>query len=389
MNKQTVECELRGQVIRGADSIAELSKDWDDLFTRSKDAPAFLSRAWTQTFINQKHFKGNPYLIAVWSDKKLVALLPFTVHKICGIRIAQPIGLNVPSYLGLLLDPDYAGAIDITADVWIRENIADAFYNKYLSSLDKPTNQLFREFKKRGCKFKCGFPRLCPWIRLGCSFDEYLQKNKSRKSRKKLRSTERKIKDNGNVKIIHYKGKEITREVYNRIANIQIKSWQKRRGAAVLGQSFYQKLLAAMADYGLSQIWLMTINGDDTAFSYVLEAHKQLYYKWTAFKLKYKSPLSYGKILTMHLIREACEENIESIDLGLGNSKFKRFWATDNHDVERVIVGRGVLGHLAVACYSTVWRIAENKRFFSIYSRLRRWYLVRKQRQQTPQKNKS
>ena len=137
-------------------------------------------------------------------------------------------------------------------------------------------------------------------------------------------------------------------------------------------QPFYQELLIALAQAGLGCVWLMTIDGDDAAFSYTLMAHKKLDLKWMAFKLKYESSVSFGKILTMQLIRDACGENIESLDLGFGDGEWKQFWATDNHCIERVVLGRGALGYIVATCYSVTWRLAECKWLFSVYRRIRK-----------------
>ena len=373
--------DLYGELLQGKENINRLSKDWDDLFTRAKDAPAYFSRAWLETIINHNHFRGMPCFIVVWNGSKLVALLPFTIRNICGIRVGEPIGTTEPSCLGLLIDMAYVEAISVVADVWIRKNIAHAFYNKYLSSQDKVTNELFQEFVNRGYVLKRGFARSCPWIQLGCSFEEYLQKTKTGKRRKKLRYTERQVMNSGNVEIVRFNGKDITHEVNKRIATIQRESWMKRRGAAILGKPFYQKLLEAMANAGLAHVWLMTIDGDDAAFSYTLVAHGKLDLRWMAFKLKYESSVSFGKILTMQVIRDACEEQIESFNLGLGDSEWKQFWATGNHDLERIIAGRGIIGHLVVLCYNSIWWLAGRKSLFKLYRRIRKRLNIFKQHQ--------
>jgi len=124
----------------------------------------------------------------------------------------------------------------------------------------------------------------------------------------------------------------------------------------------------------------MTMAGDDVAFGYALVAHKKLALKWLAFKLKYESSLSFGKILTMQMIRDACQENIESFDFGLGDSEYKQFWATDNHDVAMAVAGRGVLGYLTVLCYRVMWRLAKQKWLFSLYHRFQKRRRLLKER---------
>lgn len=364
--------QLRGEVVRGAENIAKLGQEWDDLFERAREAHACLSRAWAETFMGEKRIKGTPLLIVVWTGPKLVALLPLSIRSFCGIRVAEPIGTAEPSYLGLLADTDYTGAVQAVVDVWLRERVAHAFYNKYLSSLDEVTNKLIAELAHRGFVYKQGFKHVCPWTRLGCSFDGYLQKTKSGKRRRQLLYMERRLYKSGNVKIMRYVGEDVTPEVTKRVAVIQEESWMKRRGAAVLGQPFYQKLLAEMAKAGFGYIWLMTMDGDDVAFGYALVAHKKLDFKWIAFKLKYESSLSVGRMLTMHVIRDACQENIVSFDFGFGSSQYKQFWGTDNHNVERVVAGRG-LGSLAVYYYCATWWLAKHRWLFSLYRRFKKW----------------
>ena len=372
IDKTNPRAGLRGELLQGEGEYHRLDKDWDDLFARTKDAPVYLSRPWVQTFVDQKRFKGNPSLIAVWFDTKLVALLPFSVHSKCGIRIGKPIGITEPSYLGILLDPDYTGAVAVAADIWNREKVAHVFDNKYLSSLDKATHKFITELHHQGFTYKSGYKRICHYIALGCSFDEYFNKFKSSKSRQTLLRKERKLYKNKELRFEYYSGDKVTSQILKRIVQIQKESWMKRRGAAVLGQPFYQNLLTNMAEAGLNSVWLMTINGDDAAFVYTLKTHGKLYYRWPAFKLKYESGLSIGQILLMRIIQDACKENVLSFDFGLGDAEYKRFWANKTHTVSWVVAGRGLHGHIVVLCYRIAWWFAGHKQFFSLYRRFKK-----------------
>jgi CelD/BcsL family acetyltransferase involved in cellulose biosynthesis len=366
--------DLRGEFIQGKEDIISLCRDWDKLFSRAKDAPAFFSSAWIQTFIKHNRFKGKPCLIAVWKGPKLVALLPFAVRSLCGIRIGCPIGTSEPSFLGLLLDPEYPEAAAVVAETWIREKAAHAFHNKHLSSLDSATYGFITELNRRGFACKYGYERICHYIELGCSFDEYLKKKITKgKRRYKLRYEEKKLYKSGNVKVTRYIGKDITPEILKRIATIQNESWMKKRSAAVLGQPFYQNLLSNMSEAGLGSVWLMTIDGDDASFAYTFITHGKLYYHWPAFKLKYESGLSIGQMLLMHIIRDACNENIQSFDFEHGDAEYKRFWSNKIHQVFWVVTGRSVSGHIAILCFRIAWWFAGQKKLFQVYRRLRKY----------------
>ncbi len=373
--KKMVEAEqvmpLHGDLIRGADNISNLAQAWDDLFMRVQEAPAFFSRAWAETFISEKRIKASPLLIVVWAGSKLVALLPLRVRRFCGIRVAEPIGIFGGASLGLLADLNYTGAVQAVADVWVRERVAPAFFNKYLSSLDKVTNKLMAELACRGFTCKFGHQRPCRWIKLGCSFDDYLKNNKSGKSRQTIRRKERMLCKKKEVKQEYYTGIEVTPQIISRIAAIQQESWMKRRGAAVLNQPFHQRLLLNMAKEGFGHVWLLRIDNEDAAFVYAYIAHGNLNYAWTAFKLKYRTSGSVGMVLTSWTIRKACEEGILSYDFGFGDAEYKQFWATDNHDVVMAVAGQGAPGYLIVLCYRVMWRLAKIRLLMRIYLKFR------------------
>ena len=370
--KSNNKADLHGEFIQGKENIAKLSSEWDKLFTRAKDTSPYLSRAWLQTFIDEDHYEGIPGLIAVRSDTELAALLPVSIQNFFGFRFGKLLSAEIPAYLGLLLDPNYPDAIAVAADTWIKEKIAHIFINKHVSSLDEVTQNFVKELNCRGFKHKYGYQRICYGIELGCSFDEYMQKNKTGKRRRKLGYAERQLFSSGNVEVKNYKGREITSEILERIAQIQEESWLKRRGASVLKEQFYQKLLSNLSQAGFGSVWIMSIDGEDAAFAFYSITHNILYYQYVAFKLKFKSSLSIGQILLMQIIRDACENGIRYFDFGHGEGEYKRFWSNHNYNVQWVVAGRGPAGRIIILCYQLAWLLAGQKRFLSLFQRIRK-----------------
>jgi len=360
------------RIIEGADGISEFNADWDNLFARAKATTPFLSRFWIKTFIEEGRLSGTPLFVLAFSRTKLVALFPLEIRRVLNVKIAVPIGIELGVYLGLLIDPDYHSAIKDIADFIISEKIFGIYYNADLSSEDSATNGLLDDLVARGYSCRKVFRDPCFCMQLGCPFDEYIEKNITKgKRRRKLRYIEKKLYESAEVRVTRYTGGEITPEVNRRIAAIQLESWMKRRGAAVLGKPFYQKLMENMAAGGFGQVWLMTIDGEDAAFVYSFVAHGRHHYFWPAFKLKYESQLSIGKMLLMHVIRDACWDGIQFFDFIYGDAEYKRFWATDCHEVFRVAAGRGFLGHLIVMfCYAFL-RLKEVKWLHSFYRHIR------------------
>lgn len=369
------------QIVEGTEGISEFSEHWDDLFARAVDAPPYLSRPWASTFVREERMRGNPLFILAWHEARLVALFPLAVRKYLNVKIATPIGTGEGAYLGLLLDPNYPSVVEHMGDLITSRKVFDVYYSEDLSSEDAATNDLLIRLLKKGYSCRKVFRSPCYRIQLGCSFDEYLKRKiKKSKRRYKLRYEERKLFKSEGVKIVRYTGKDITPEVNRRVATIQLESWINRRGGAVLGQPFFQKLLANMAEANLGYVWLMTIDGEDAAMVYALVAHRQLHFYWTAFKLKYESSLSIGQMLIMQVVRDACEEGVLLFDFIHGEAEYKRFWATDCYNVDRIVAGRGLPGRLIAASYYIVWQLGRIKLFKSFYRRARRILRAYKQR---------
>lgn len=368
---------LKGEILYGKEAISTIAKDWDELFERATAAPPYLSRVWAELFIEEERLRGMPLYVLVWSDNKLVGLLALVVRKFFNQRLAEPVGTGQPSYLGLLLDPNYPSTIEYIAELFRQKKVADLLYIADLWSEDKATGALLAHLKRK--KFLClrTYRNPCYQISLRCSYDEYLKRTKSSKRRRELKRNEKKLLESGTVSFEQYVGDKITSEIITRMANIQEESWMKRRGAAVLGQSFHRKALLEMSRAGFGRAWFIKINGSDAGFGFAYVAHDRLYYTRTGFKLSYQSSLSVGKVLTSWLVRDACSKGLLSFDFGHGEGWYKRFWANERHAVYRAVAGRGLIGRLLAVFYFVVCRLSRIKWLHSFYRHLHKRFRAR------------
>jgi CelD/BcsL family acetyltransferase involved in cellulose biosynthesis len=362
---------LKGEILYGKEAISTIATDWDELFQRATAATPYLSRAWISTFISEGRLRGSPLFILVWRGEKLVALLALAIRHFLSVKMAEPIGTGVPSYLGLLLDPDYPEAVELISEILTSKMKMDILCNRDLASTDEATNNLMLLLKQKRYTCFVVHRNICRYIHLGCSYNEYLLNNKKATTRRTLRRDEKRLFNAGEVKIERFSGKNITVEVISRVANIQEQSWMKRRGAAVLSESFYHELLLQMSKAGLGSIWLLSINAVDVAFFLGLISHNRLHGAWMAFNLEFSS-LSVGKVLFMQVIRDACNDGFLSFDFGHGDGEYKRFWATNKFEVNRAAVGRGLRGSLIVFYYGFIWWLAKHKWLLEKYRQLKR-----------------
>ena len=354
----------------GYEALIAIRDSWEDLFSRSTGAWAYLSPAWQSTFVDHGRLAGRPVAITAWVGDKLVALLLVSVRTQLGTRVAEPVGTGEPSYLGVLHDKKYPEALRMLADAVARERPFDILCLQDLSTNDAPTLEFLSHLEERRYRGYRAHRNLCRWIKLDGTYDDYLKNHKSAKSRKRLRRKERLLCKKYEVVVRHYRGPQITTDVLQRLAAIQNESWMKRRGAAVLGRPFYQDLLLNLARAELARVWILTLDGDDAAFVYALVTRKMLYYAWPAFKLAYESD-SVGHVLMNHTVRDACEEGVVDFNFGHGDADYKSFWATHSHDVIRVILARGCRARLLAAANALLWWLGGNRRLRAALQALR------------------
>lgn len=348
------------QWISGKENIIGCCRAWDELFERATHASSHLSWAWLGTFVESGCCRGTPAAATAWHSGRLVGLLPLDVQKICGQRIGTPMGTGVPSYLGLLLDPEHANAVADIVDLLLRERPVDVLAFHDVHSEDVATRLLLDALGSRSTIRRV--PRaVCHSIRLPQTYDEYLVSQTTSKRRAKLRWEERHLASVGSVVVERCSGTEVTDAVLLRLRRIQEDSWMKRRDAVVFRRPLYQMLFLRLAAAGLARAWLLTIDGQDAAFVVGMLAHGRFDYAYTSFVLRYES-YSVGKLLTSLVIRDLCNEGVREFDFGHGDGEYKRFWGNCSHTVDRVFVGvsrRGGIAALGMAC---AWRAVQNER---------------------------
>jgi len=348
----------------------DLESAWCDLFHRVRRVDTFRSYAWTAAFLETGAYTGRAQILTAWSGDRLVAVLPVAVQRRWGVRVARPIGDRMPSYLGVLVDPGCPEVVDRLAD-FVRENrLFDVFITNNCSSEDKAMQRFVECLSEQERLCATAHRNVCHVIELEGDFESYLSAHHLTRRCKKLRWERRRIVDKHDCTIQSFCGSEVTSEVLDRLAAIQQASWMRRRGAAVLGRPFYRHLIARLATAGLVRVWILNMEGQDVAFVCCLTAPDWWHLKWLAFKLSHAS-LSPGKVLMMHTIRSACEAGVERYDFGHGEAEYKRFWATEQHGVDRCAAGRGWRGRVAVAVYRCLWRAHEVSWLRSGYRQLR------------------
>ena len=355
------------------DRIDELAKEWAHLFASVEGVSPFLSPSWNRPFLDHRVHGWKTMFLTVHHARHLVVVLPLKIRSVAGVQIAEPLTTGEPSYLGVLVAPGHEEGLTVLVEYVRQQRVFDIYRIKDLASIDKATHRFLTLLGEQGYASWQKDRRPCCAITLGMSFDEYLRVTKSTKRRSKLRNEEKRLHQWAQVAVEHYEGAEVTKEVLRRVVAIQQASWMKRRGAAVLGQPFYQELLGELAESGILHVWIQRLNEKDAAFVIGLVNGNRLQYYRTAFDLSLAGSMSVGKMLTMHVIREACERGISWFDFGHGRAEYKDFWATETYAVKWALVGRGMRGRLVMLGSILALELSQNQLLHKIWRHWKAW----------------
>jgi GT2 family glycosyltransferase len=170
--------------------------------------------------------------------------------------------------------------------------------------------------------------------------------------------------------IVSYNTRELTleclRSVYDQTRDVSFEVFvvdnaSADGSAAVIAAEFPQVHLIANAENrgfaaaGRLDAWIVTLDGHDAAFQITTQAHKHRASFLIAFRLKYEA-YSVGKWLTSRLLEDCCGAGVTELDFGQGDADYKRFWANDSHQIDRVFVGCGAIGTVAAVALTLAWR---------------------------------
>jgi len=363
---------IRVAVHQGRDALRHIANDWDDLCTRAAFPSPHVSRPWVEAWIAIGGPAPKPVAISAWHGDSLIGLLVLAVRQRFGARIAKMFGDTRPGYQGVLVDDRHPDASPALARACAGHNLFDSLVLDNLSSLDHSTQSFFHHLHLHGWATASARRTICHTIRLHASFDEYSHLRHSSKARYNLRRSQRLLERRYDSHIERFDGPVIDEHVMSRLADIQYRSWMRRRGAAAFLMPAWRHVILHLSRAAVTRVWILRLDGTDAAFVVATVAGtRRLFYEWTAFDLAFQH-LSVGQLLTRHVIQQTLEEGFETFDFGQGDAAYKRFWATDHHYVDRIVAGRGLRGLTSLHLCKLLWSLGKHRRLVQPYRALRR-----------------
>lgn len=366
---------LRVEVRRGAAEVAALADAHDALFARTPSAPIELSRPWLETYLASGRNAGRPVALTAWEGERLVGLLLLAVRSVLGVKVATPVGTGPPtSHLGLLVEPGAVAAPESLADLCRAERPFDVLAMHDVADDDAATQRWVTCLAASGLVVR-RMPRTICWrVHPAASFVDFLTM-KSTKARKNIKYENNRLHRKFHVSLEYHTAATIGEDLVERMLSIQRASWMTRRNAVMLEQPLYRQLVVNLAGSDLLEVWILKLSGEDAAFQIATRVGARRTSLLIAFRLAH-AQYSVGKWLTGAVLENCCLSGVQEFDFGQGDAEYKRFWANDAHQIERVFVGCGVLGGLVARGLAAAWNLARQPKVRAAIRRAR-WLLRR------------
>ena len=375
-----IDCHLR---------IEEVEKDWRWLESTNTVSTIYQSYDWVAAWCRNvlshtsQAKQHRIFIITIFSDGKIVALLPFYLRVKYGIRLLGWLGDDHFNYRGGILDKDFLASLDHDSFLvlWkMIENELPGYHVLWLTNQPRYLNDSLSPF--------CWLGEL-PAPNSGHqlvfqhhNWDQLFAELRSKSTRKRMRNEESRLSREGNLS---WKKVGDIDEIYR---YLDILFQQRKERFKLLGIpleedinhyiKFYSDLLNTALKSGSGFVYMIIIELDNSVLATMVLAEKNgriypLINSMTNSRFQQWSP---GDYLLRIVIKSACEGKAELIDFGPGeNNNYKSAWCNSKTELFETIRGRRltgvVLASLIITATTLKRRIKQSPRLWACYRSLR------------------
>ncbi len=322
------------------DDLAALRNEWEELFAVDTTATPFASFEWLSAWCNHWADGGEPWILAVYEEERLVGLAAFLRRSRGGLRYLTGLGVGVGNYWDVLAVPTYREFVvrAVTRALEERSSEWDAFFMDKLPEESSMMAALGEAELRLGPITRLTSPR----IELPEVFDEYLA-GVSGKRRREIRRNVEKL-DEGELAIHAVSGRDELRAAIERWQALKIESWVNR-GLSMDPEhgsrrflEFTVEALTAMVPRALATVWELR-RGEEVVAINVGLLDERAYYGWLfGFDSRFER-LRPGHIVIGYGIRWSIREKLQYFDFMLGAESYKYHYAPRDRSVLTATVG--------------------------------------------------
>ena len=339
-------------ILTSLQEIERLVPDWERLANQDVTEGFFRSPSWCLTWMRHIVPDATP-LVMVVRDEEIVAIAPLCFRRErSGLRIISLAGNDIVcgEYLDFLSRPEYRRAA--LECIWTALFTDAPKWDLLSLGAIHSEGDLYWEAHKRsedtGLMLRSE-ERLCPFIELAATFDEYLERFSKRRRKHFARAT-RIFRDAG-VEVKTYSKPDELQFAMSRLIDLHTLRWNTLGKSGTLGLPGFEQFLHSL---GRTQgrngvLRLYTLEVDGVAKAAMLNFH----YGTSVFQfqngfdpgwsLARHSP---GSVLVLHGIKTAIEEGRRFYDFLRGAEEYKFHFADRAKPITSVHLARTYRGKL-------------------------------------------
>ena len=366
------------KLITEASDFARLRTSWNAVAALSRVAKPFACHEWFDAAWQWRQQTARLYLLCLFDNQKLVAVLPLVMDKTSkwGITRRELSFLTVPDTQAcdlLAAEPDRAAAAKAFADeLDRRQDEWDVIRLKHLAPGTIAASTLRDALVK--LEFSTWLQQAPgnPFIPLDSTWEAFYA-TRSRSLKKANNLAANRLKKAGNVTIERLgpgTGELADLERFLDCAiGISARSWKTRTGNSLNNagpESFIRRLSHHAHERRWLSIWILKLNDRALAMEYQLVADNRIYALRSDFVAEL-ADISPGTYLNRCLLEQLFGVGLERYYLGPGDNIYKHRWTGDVEPVEALTVyGRSVIGR-----WSAAWETSLKPRARALRDRLR------------------
>ena len=326
--------------------FSNLEPELEDLwktFEKKSNHTFFQNSLFIKKLVNFKKRKN--YFVVVFDSSEVIAIFPFEIKKIFGIKILQWIGTKYVDYCGPLISQDHEISSEFFKSLW--QKILDKI-NCDLVILDKQAkfiDNLENPFVNFLDNFEISKIFL---IDLPDNEDEYFQNITNKKFLSEFKRTSNKVREKYHLKFENLK---MNKDELKSIDLIKKKNLMLNKN--FFGKSieknfvnFFDDLISDFPDQ--IKLSVLSINKEIVSANLGFVKNDRFYYFMpTIFKNDYNK-YSPGKILISELIKWSIQKKIKIFDFGLGEENYKKYWSNRTETLFRHFYSKNIKGLVAL-----------------------------------------
>ncbi|MGC2522565.1 MAG: GNAT family N-acetyltransferase [Stellaceae bacterium] len=303
-------------------AVADLRREWEELWLRDPMATPFQSPAWLLAW--WRHFgTPEPLVLTARAGGELVGLLPLYLLREPGCRKLLPIGVGLSDYVAALLDPAAPAAaerfVEAIAETpgWDECWLPDLAAEGALAAAAAPAALDATGAEAPPCP-------VLPLPRTPAGLEAVVP----RKTMRDLHQARARAAAAGSV-VIETIGEEAIDEALGDLFRLHEQRWRARGEPGVCGdarvQGFYRAAAHGLLAAGMLRLYRLRIGGAVLAVYYGFIAKETAYAYLGGFDPS-QPRLSPGMLILAHAIEEARAEGAQRFDFLRGGEAYKYAW---------------------------------------------------------------